>query len=84
MTFLAVLELLRRRKVDVEQDTTFGDILILPVSTPPADGAAIDDNEESEFEIPKVAEEEAPAQEFEFTQPPATAEEEAAQSESNS
>ena len=84
VTFLAVLELLRRRKVDVEQDTTFGDILILPVSTPPADGAAIDDNEESEFEIPKVAEEEAPAQEFEFTQPPATAEEEAAQSESSS
>ena len=71
VTFLAVLELLRRRKVEVEQDTTFGDILILPVTTPPAEGTPIDDNEESEFEIPKAAEEEAPAQEFEFVQPPA-------------
>lgn len=84
VTFLAVLELLRRRKVEVEQDTTFGDILILPVATPPAEGTPIDDNEESEFEIPKAAEEEAPAQEFEFAQPPATAEEESAQNESNS
>lgn len=84
VTFLAVLELLRRRKVEVEQDTTFGDILILPVATPPAEGVPIDDNEESEFEIPKAAEEEAPAQEFEFAQPPATTEEESAQNESNS
>jgi segregation and condensation protein A len=81
VTFLAVLELLRRRKVEVEQDITFGDILILPVATPPAEGAAIDDNEESEFEIPKVAEEDTPAEEFKFSQPPATGEEESANNE---
>lgn len=74
VTFLAVLELLRRRKVEVAQDNLFGDILILPLAAPPAEGALIDDNEESEFEIPKAAEEETPAQEFEFTQPPATEE----------
>ncbi len=66
VTFLAVLELLRRRKVEIEQDGTFADILILPVASPPTDGAAIDDNEESEFEIPKAEAEEQLAEEFEF------------------
>jgi segregation and condensation protein A len=66
VTFLAVLELLRRRKVEIEQDGTFGDILILPAATPPTDGAPIDDNEESEFEIPKASEERPPAEEFKF------------------
>jgi chromatin segregation and condensation protein Rec8/ScpA/Scc1 (kleisin family) len=80
VTFLAVLELLRRRKVEVEQDSTFGDILILPAAAPPADGAVIDDNEESEFEIPKAAEEETPAEEFEY-KPPAPVEAESAHSE---
>lgn len=66
VTFLAVLELLRRRKVEIEQDGTFGDILILPAATPPTDGTQIDDNEESDFEIPKVSEEQSPAEEFKF------------------
>jgi segregation and condensation protein A len=66
VTFLAVLELLRRRKVEIEQDGTFGDILILPAATPPPDGAPIDDEEESEFEIPKAGEEPPPAEEFKF------------------
>ncbi len=83
VTFLAVLELLRRRKVEVEQDSTFGDILILPVATPPADATPIDDNEESEFEIPKAIEAEAPAEEFEFAQPAAPTEEESPNSESS-
>ena len=84
VTFLAVLELLRRRKVEVAQDNLFGDIMILPLATPPTEGAPIDDNEESEFEIPKAAEDETPAQEFEFTQPPTSPEASAApDSESN-
>jgi segregation and condensation protein A len=66
VTFLAVLELLRRRKVEIEQDGTFGDILILPAATPPTNGTPIDDNEESEFEIPKAGEEQPPAEEFKF------------------
>jgi segregation and condensation protein A len=66
VTFLAVLELLRRRKVEIEQDGIFGDIVILPAAAPPADGAPIDDDEESEFEIPKADEEHLPAEEFEF------------------
>ncbi len=80
VTFLAVLELLRRRKVEIEQDGTFADILILPAASQPADGPSIDDNEESEFEIPK-AEEALPAEEFEFTPPPAANETESANSE---
>ena len=66
VTFLAVLELLRRCKVEIEQADLFGDILILPAATPPTDGTPIDDNEESEFEIPKVREEQTPAEEFKF------------------
>jgi segregation and condensation protein A len=54
VTFLAVLELLRRRKVDVVQEQLFGDILIIPVPEPPPAGASIDDEEESVFEIPKA------------------------------
>lgn len=70
VTFLAVLELLRRRKVDVQQETLFGDIVIVPVEAPPtAEATTIDDEEESEFEIPKAVEE-AHVEEFEFTRPP--------------
>lgn len=69
VTFLAVLELLRRRKVEIEQDGAFGDILILPAATSPTDGTPIDDNEESEFEIPKTGEEQPPAEEFKFDVP---------------
>ncbi len=70
VTFLAVLELLRRRKVDVQQEALFGDIVIVPVETPPAaEATTIDDEEESEFEIPKAAEE-THVEEFEFTRPP--------------
>jgi segregation and condensation protein A len=71
VTFLAVLELLRRRKVDVQQDSLFGDILIVPVETPPpAEGTVAEEEgeEESVYEIPK-AEEEHLAEEFEFGPP---------------
>lgn len=71
VTFLAVLELLRRRKVDVQQDNLFGDIVIVPVETPPpAEGTPAEEEieEESVFEIPKT-EEEHLAEEFEFGPP---------------
>ena len=64
VTFLAVLELLRRRKVEVQQDDMFGDILILPPVAPPTDTTI--DEEESEFEIPKAEEAPPPAEEFKF------------------
>jgi segregation and condensation protein A len=67
VTFLAVLELLRRRKIQVLQDQIFGDIVIEPsneIDQPSAATESVDD-EESEFEIPKVAEEH-PAEEFKF------------------
>ena len=54
VTFLAVLELLRRRKVDVVQDQLFGDILILPVQDPQPPSVSIEEDEESVFEIPKA------------------------------
>lgn len=67
VTFLAVLELLRRRKVDVQQEALFGDIVIVPIETPPAaEAAAAVEEEESEFEIPKAEEESSPAEEFRF------------------
>jgi len=69
VTFLAVLELLRRHKVDVAQDGLFGDILILPIATSSTAGDAIDDNEESEFEIPRACEEQPLAEEFKFDAP---------------
>lgn len=66
VTFLAVLELLRRRKIQVLQDKIFGDIMIEPTNeidqSPEAAGEV---EEESEFETPKV-QEEHPAEEFEF------------------
>ncbi len=70
VTFLAVLELLRRRKIDVQQDQVFGDILILPVpDAQPSGGAPIEEGEEeSMFDVPK-AEEEHLAEEFEFVPP---------------
>ncbi|HSD83986.1 MAG TPA: segregation/condensation protein A [Anaerolineae bacterium] len=69
VTFLAVLELLRRHKVDVVQEQLFGDILIVPLETSvPPEGAAIPDEEESAFEIPKAEAEQPPAKEFEFDQ----------------
>jgi segregation and condensation protein A len=77
VTFLAVLELLRRRRIEVQQDLMFGDILILPLEEPPAtgEGTTEDIEEESEFEIPKVQAEQ-PAEEFEFSPeiPPDTSE----------
>ena len=39
VTFLAVLELLKRRRVKVEQTEMFGDILLLPLDEPPEDAA---------------------------------------------
>ncbi|HEY4722023.1 MAG TPA: segregation/condensation protein A [Anaerolineae bacterium] len=68
VTFLAVLELLRRRRVEVQQDLMFGDILILPLEEPlsTGEGTTEDSEEESEFEIPK-AQAEQPAVEFEFS-----------------
>jgi segregation and condensation protein A len=75
VTFLAVLELIRRRKVDVVQEQLFGDILIVPLAEAPAaeaaatEVAAIEAEEESVFETPKVEEEPALAEEFEFTLP---------------
>jgi len=67
VTFLAVLELLRRRKVDVAQEQLFGDILITPLAPElQPEGAAMDEEEESVYEIPKVQPEGQPAEEFEF------------------
>src|SRR5512143_1770944 len=67
VTFLAVLELLRRRKVDVVQEQLFGDILITPVENlPQPEGAGVEEEEESVFEIPKAQPEDQPAEEFEF------------------
>ena len=55
VTFLAVLELLRRHKVEVVQEQMFGDILIVPLENPALpEGTAIPDEEESAFEIPKA------------------------------
>ena len=67
VTFLAVLELLRRRKVEIQQEQLFGDILIVPLENPPQPtGAAVEEmEEESVYEIPKT-EAENPAEEFEF------------------
>jgi segregation and condensation protein A len=66
VTFLAVLELLRRRKIQVRQDQTFGDIVIEPSNEIDQPGEATEEvDEESEFEIPKV-QEEHPAEEFKF------------------
>jgi segregation and condensation protein A len=67
VTFLAVLELLRRHKVDVVQEQMFGDILIVPIENPPPpEGAPVEEEEESVFEIPRAEAEEHPAEEFEF------------------
>jgi segregation and condensation protein A len=67
VTFLAVLELLRRHKVEVIQEQMFGDILVMPLVNPVLpEGAAIPDDEESAFEIPKAEAEEQVAEEFEF------------------
>ena len=66
VTFLAVLELLRRRKIQVLQDQIFGDIVIEPSNEIDQPTEATEDmNEESEFEIPKVQEEKL-AEEFKF------------------
>ncbi len=62
VTFLAVLELLRRRKIQVLQDQMFGDIVIEP-SVEAAQQPTEEVEEESEFEIPKV-QEEHPAEEI--------------------
>jgi segregation and condensation protein A len=67
VTFLAVLELLRRHKVEVVQEQMFGDILIVPVENPPSlEGMPVEEEEESVFEIPKAEAEEQLAEEFEF------------------
>ena len=72
VTFLAVLELLRRRKVEVLQDQMFGDILITPLAPElqpegaTMDDASLGDDEESVFEIPKAQPEGQLAEEFEF------------------
>jgi segregation and condensation protein A len=67
VTFLAVLELLRRHKVEVIQEQMFGDILIVPVETPPPpEGTPVEEEEESVFEIPRIETEEQLAEEFEF------------------
>ena len=69
VTFLAVLELLRRRKVEVQQDQLFGDILIVPMENPPQPERGLAEEEELEeesvFETPKP-EEQRLAEEFEF------------------
>ncbi len=75
VTFLAVLELLRRRKVEVVQEQLFGDILILPLAEtaappPEATGEEEEEGEESMYEIPQAEEEAKPAEEFEFKSPP--------------
>lgn len=69
VTFLAVLELVRRCKVEVMQEQLFGDIVIMPLQTPPPEGISVPDEEESEFEIPKAEEEQPLAEEFEFKLP---------------
>ena len=67
VTFLAVLELLRRHKVEVVQEQLFGDILIVPVDNPPAASPPDEEaEEESVFEIPRVEAEGQLAEEFEF------------------
>jgi segregation and condensation protein A len=67
VTFLAVLELLRRHKVDVVQEQLFGDILIVPVDNPPAEGLLDEETEEeSVFETPRAEAEEQLAEEFEL------------------
>jgi len=67
VTFLAVLELLRRHKVEVVQEQLFGDILIVPVDTSPAEGLPEEEaEEESVFEIPSAEAEAQLAEEFEF------------------
>ncbi len=69
VTFLAVLELLRRHKVEVVQEQMFGDIMILPLENPALpEGGAIPDDEESAFEIPRAESEEPRAEEFEFAE----------------
>ena len=76
VTFLAVLELVRRRKVEVVQEQLFGDIVIVPLAEETApDDETIEADEESMFEIPKADEEPAPAEEFEFTLPEETEQE---------
>lgn len=66
VTFLAVLELLRRRKIQVLQDQIFGDIVIEASNEIDQPTEATEDmDEESEFEIPKVQEEKL-AEEFKF------------------
>jgi len=53
--------------VDVVQELIFGDILITPLAPElQPEGASMDDEEESVFEIPKVQPEGEPAEEFEF------------------
>jgi segregation and condensation protein A len=64
VTFLAVLELLRRRKVEVKQEQLFGDILIVPTLEAPAE-EIVAEEEESVFEIPKIEEQQL-AEEFKF------------------
>jgi chromatin segregation and condensation protein Rec8/ScpA/Scc1 (kleisin family) len=67
VTFLAVLELLRRHKVEVVQEQMFGDIVIVPVDSPPAEELPDEEaGEESVFEIPRTEAEEPLAEEFEF------------------
>ncbi len=68
VTFLAVLELLRRHKVDVVQEQMFGDILIVPLERPAPEDVSIPDEEESAFEIPQAEVEPPLAEEFEFDQ----------------
>lgn len=70
VTFLAVLELLRRRKVEVVQEQLFGDIVIVPLAEAAAPSeSASEEEEESVFEIPKTEEEAELAEEFEFKSP---------------
>ncbi len=67
VTFLAVLELLRRHKVEVVQEQLFGDILIVPVDKPPVEGLPDEEaEEESVFEVPRTEAEGELAEEFEF------------------
>ncbi len=67
VTFLAVLELLRRHKVEVVQEELFGDILIVPVDHPPVQGPPGEEaEEESVFEVPRAEAEGELAEEFEF------------------
>ena len=67
VTFLAVLELLRRHRVEVVQEQLFGDILIVPLDNPPAESLPGEEGEEeSVYEIPRAEDEEQLAEEFEF------------------